>query len=298
MNIICMSGGLGNQMFQYALYLKYKSLGIETKIEDWTEYVGRDNARPLFLKTAFGIDYPRVTLKEYHRYTDSFPGLFSKIKRKIRGRHSTEYIEVSCNFDPEILKKNDTYVRGCFQSERYFKDIEEIVRKEYTFTDEVASKAAKVLIESGLSEEEARFRSQVPYTSIHIRRGDYLTLPENYGNICTEEYYDRAIKHILSVEPHTVFLVFSNDQEWALLWAQKYLKQGIEMIVVTGTDEDTGYIDMFIQTGCKHNIIANSSFSWWGAYLNQNDNRVVIAPSKWANHIDQRDIYSEWMTMV
>lgn len=330
-----MSGGLGNQMFEYALYLKYKSLGIDAKFEDWTEYENRSNRRALSLKTAFGIDYPRATLREYHQFTDSFPGIAAKIKRRLKGRHSSEYIEASCNFDPEILKKNDTYVRGYFQSEKYFKDIEDTIRSEFTFTEKVRQKAYDILIDSGLDEPDTKeligrgercgafdFGRKSPtdsepigasasnpinlspiirgsvFTSIHIRRGDYLNLPENYGNICTEEYYDRAIRHIRSIEPDTIFLVFSNDPEWALLWAQQYLKTGIEMIVVTGTSEDDGYVDMFIQSCCNHNIIANSSFSWWGAYLNQNDNRVVIAPSKWANHIDQQDIYSDWMTKL
>lgn len=286
MNIIRMTGGLGNQMFQYALWLKYRSLGVEAKFEDFTEYDNRDNARPISL-WVFGIDYPKCTLDEYHKYTDSYPGIISKIKRHTLGRNNREYTEATCNFDSEILKKDNSYITGYFQSEKYFEDIKDEVLGAFTFKSDVIEEALKIY--NGKFENTA---------SIHIRRGDYINLEGQYGNICTEEYYDKSIELLASKKKVNRFLIFSNDTQWAKEWSAKYEENGFGMIVIEGTTEDTGYLDMCLMSLCEHNIIANSSFSWWGAYLNRNPDKMVIAPKTWINKFNQTDIYTKDMVRV
>ena len=130
--------------------------------------------------------------------------------------------------------------------------------------------------------------SQVSYTqqikscesvSIHIRGGDYLRTQEyaEYGNICTKEYYEKAINALKAVYTNPVFYVFTNDA----LYAQNMLSGLNEQFVyVTGTTVET---DLYLQSICNSNIIANSTFSWWAAYLNRNKDKIVIAPSKWHN---------------
>ncbi|MCQ2080758.1 MAG: alpha-1,2-fucosyltransferase [Lachnospiraceae bacterium] len=286
MNIIRMTGGLGNQMFQYALWLKYRSLGIDAKFEDFTEYDNRDNKRPISL-WVFGIDYPKCNLEEFYEYTDSKPGILAKIKRHTLGRKSREYIESTPNFDENILKKDDSYITGYFQSEKYFEDIKDEVIEAFSFNDDVILKAIEIYNDD--------FEN---VASIHIRRGDYLNLQEQYGNICTEKYYDNAINLLVKEKNVKKFLIFSNDVQWAAKWSERYTSLGFEMVIIKGTSEDTGYLDMYLMSCCQHNIIANSSFSWWGAYLNRNPEKMVIAPKIWINGKNQTDIYTKDMVRL
>ena len=283
MNIIRMTGGLGNQMFQYALGMKYLNMGIDVKFEDFTEYEGRDNARPICLD-AFGIDYPKCTRDEFMEFTDSYPGLLNKIRRHTFGRKSREYHESSAEFDSKLLMQDNSYITGYFQSEKYFEDIKDEVLERFTFKESIVGEALGLLKD----DEEALALT----ASVHIRRGDYLELEEQYGGICTEEYYAKAIGLLSDVRK---FLVFSNDSEWAKAWSKKYVDRGITMKIIEGTDESTGYLDMCLMSMCGHNIIANSSFSWWGAYLNKNPNKKVIAPKCWINSAERKDIYTQDM---
>jgi len=302
MNIIRMTGGLGNQMFEYALFLKYKSMGIESSFEDFTEYEGHDNRRPILLNEAFGIEYPKASRKEYYSMTDRSPSFFSKVRRKLFGAKASVYEESTADFDAHIFDLDNTYICGYFQSDRYFDDIKEKVSEAYSFRDEVKARAEDILKNAldnsgNVSEDELDelFGKSV---SIHIRRGDYLDNEGNYGNICTDEYYDKAVRYFADRNPEYVFLVFSNDAEWTDKWILDYQAKGIKMINVVGTTEDTGYYDMYLMSRCDHNIIANSSFSWWAAYLNANPEKKVIAPPKWTNHLLQKDIYTKDMIVL
>lgn len=275
-------------MFQYALFLKYISMGVEAKFDDFTEYVGRDNARPIEL-SVFDIDYPKATKEEYMDYTDSYRDPLRRARRLLFGRKSREYTEVICTFDEEVLKKDNAYISGYFQSEKYFLDIKDEVIKSFSFNENTKKSGMDLLAQNGVTLDGET-------VSVHIRRGDYLKFPGVYGNICTEDYYDRAIKYICEQVSNPRFLIFSNDTAWCEEWVKKYPE--LDMRLIKGTDEDTGYIDMYLMSLCKHNIVANSSFSWWGAYLNRNSEKLVIAPKKWLNNHDETDIYTEEMIRI
>lgn len=275
-------------MFQYALFLKYISMGVEAKFDDFTEYVGRDNARPIEL-SVFDIDYPKATKEEYMDYTDSYRDPLRRARRLLFGRKSRVYEEVICTFDEEVLKKDNAYISGYFQSEKYFFDIRDEVIKSFSFNENTKKAGMDLLAQNGVTLEGET-------VSVHIRRGDYLKFPGVYGNICTEEYYDRAINYICEQVSNPRFLIFSNDTDWCEEWVKKYPE--LDMRLIKGTDEDTGYIDMYLMSLCKHNIVANSSFSWWGAYLNRNSEKLVIAPKKWLNNHDETDIYTEEMIRI
>lgn len=280
--IIQLSGGMGNQMFQYALYLQLKALGKNVKIDDKTEYEGR-NARPIRLDV-FAAGYATPTETEMRCLTDSYPDLFSKIRRKIRGRQTAEYKEHSPRFDETVLQINRAYLVGCWQSEKYFADIRENVRKAFTFQ--------KIELSPKMKEYEAKMQ-ETNSVSLHIRRGDYLQVSDVYGGICTEEYYEKAMKRMEGWNPDCHFFVFTNDAQWV---KENYSKSNLT--VVEGNDEDAGYIDMYLMTQCKHYILANSSFSWWGCYLNPSETKKVIAPKTWANGRDYSDIYWEGMHLI
>ena len=294
MNIIRMTGGLGNQMFQYALYLKLRSMERDVKMDDITEYV-LSNARPIML-WAFGIEYPKATREEINRLTDGSLQLVHRIRRKLFGRKSLECQEKDCNFDPAVLEKDPAYLTGYFQTEKYFSDIAKQVREAFVFSDKIWD---------GLSSETAEkikvYEQRIddtPSVAVHIRRGDYLETSEVYGGICTEAYYEAAISLMKEKVPGATFFVFSNDGKWATDWAKKMESDENSFVVIEGTTEDTGYLDLLLMSKCRHYIIANSSFSWWGAWLGSAKDKCVIAPSKWLNGKDYTDIYTKDMVKI
>lgn len=295
MVIIRMTGGLGNQMFQYALYLKLVSQGKEVKFDDTSEY-RLDNARPIML-WAFGLDYPKASQYEIDKITDGFMKLSHRIRRKLFGRKSCKYEEKGCNFDELVLEKEPAYLTGYFQSEKYFKTVETQVREAFCFKEAIFNGLSewlenKIRIYQNAIDEELS-------VSLHIRRGDYLENNEVYGGICTQEYYSRAIRLMKERYPEAVFYVFSNDDAWASDWCIEQEKEYRNRFVsVTGVMEEMGYLDMYLMSRCKHHIIANSSFSWWGAYLNADKQKCIVAPAKWFNNQDCRDIYTKDMIKI
>lgn len=299
MDIIRMTGGLGNQMFQYALYLKLCEMGREVKFDDVAEY-RLENARPIML-WAFGISYPKASAVEINEITDGFLKLSHRIRRKLFGRRSLEYHEKDCNFDPQVLQRDPAYLTGYFQSEKYFKDIENQVRKAFTFSDRIWEG-----LEPGIREKIEKYLERIQKSlsvSIHVRRGDYLTTSQVFGGICTEEYYRSAVGKMLECFPEALFFVFSNDIQWVREWISGICGERENLtedrfVVMEGTTEETGYLDMFLMSKCRHHILANSSFSWWGAWLNPAGNKKVIAPSVWFNNQNSRDIYTEKMIRI
>lgn len=292
MIIIRMTGGLGNQMFQYALYLKLCSMGREVKFDDITEYE-LDNARPVML-WAFGLTYPRADQEEINKITDGFLKLSHRIRRKLFGRKSLEYQEKNCNYDPQVLQRDPAYLTGYFQSEKYFMDVEEQVRRAFTFSEGIWK---------GQDEEIRRkmqnFLGQIQgceSVSVHVRRGDYLEKEEIYGGICTEAYYKSAIEYMQRKRKESRFFLFSNDPEWVREWVNANYRGDNRFVIIEGTQEETGYLDLLLMSRCKNHIIANSSFSWWGAWLDENPEKKVIAPAKWANNQEFTDIY--WNGMI
>lgn len=280
--VVQLSGGMGNQMFQYALYLQLKAMGRKVKIDDITEYEGKD-ARPIRL-SVFDARYATPTETEMKCLTDSYLDVVSKIRRKLTGRQTAAYIEKSQLFDPEVLQKERAYLIGCWQSEKYFKDIQEQVREAFTFKN--------INLSAKMQEYEVQMQSKNS-VSLHIRRGDYLQVSDVYGGICTEEYYTKAMKYMEEAMPDCHFFVFTNDP----VWVKENYKQN-NITIVEGNDEDAGYIDMYLMTRCKHYILANSSFSWWGCYLNPSKEKIVLAPSQWFKGRDCRDVYTDEMKII
>ena len=280
--VIQLSGGMGNQMFQYALYLQLKALGKNVKIDDKTEYEAR-SSRPIRLPV-FDAGYEKPTEAEMKCLTDSYLDLASKIRRKLTGRKTAAYVEKGQLFDFKVLEMDRAYLIGWWQSEKYFLNVKDKVREAFSFKNIELSERMKAY---------AKAMESCNSVSIHIRRGDYLQVDEVYGGICTEEYYEIAMQKMRKEIPDCRFFIFTNDIPWV-----KEHMQGEDITVVEGNDEDSGYIDMYLMTCCKHYILANSSFSWWGCYLNPSENKKVIAPKTWANGRDCRDVYTDEMEKI
>lgn len=277
--IVGYMSGLGNQMFQYAL------------------------AKCLMLKGAYVTgdfsDYYMVGEERKFILDDVFPTIFikkcnSKLKNQYKNdifTHITEQSVLSVDrkeADMSILEIKQGYFEGYWQSYQYVEFAEKELRKDFRFA---YGNEEKLIL---LSKMITRMEKTV---SVHIRRGDYLegNNKKHFGNICTEEYYERAIEYIKNYISKPVFYFFSNDIEWV---KDKYGKLDAVYISEEMFDDYKDWYDMYLMSCCKHNIIANSSFSWWGAWLNSNENKIVIAPSKWVNNCEIIDICpKEWVRL-
>ena len=263
MNIIRMSGGLGNQMFQYALYLKLCSLGKEVKFDDINEYRS-ENVRPIML-SVFGIEYPRATWQEIVEFTDGSMDVLKRIRRKLFGRKAIEYCE-SGFYDAQVLSFESMYLRDSFQSEKYFADIKDEVRKIYRFPDLDKMHLPEKLYNSTMACLEQIEGTQA--VGIHMYRSDSRTDEELYEGICTEKYYVGAVNYLQEKYPDAFFYIFSNEPKWVKKLVDQLVKSQIteemtraqikekkkRFVMVETNTEYTGYLDMFLMSKCKHNV--------------------------------------------
>lgn len=292
MDIIRMEGGLGNQLFQLALYRQLQFMGRTVKMDVTTEYGRVKDREPMLW--VFDAVYEKASQEEINRLTDGFMDLPSRIRRKLTGRRTKKYAEADCNFDPQVLIRTPAYLTGYFQSEKYFEDVKETLHRELRFSDSVYEN-----IPSALADSIREYKHQMEQTesvALHVRRGDYLEHPEIYGVSCTTEYYRSAVRFIRERHPDAKFFVFTNDSEWTEQWMKENFLG--DFTLIRGTTEETGYLDLMLMSCCKHQIMANSSFSWWGAWLNPNPEKIVIAPDPWFGDRECRDVYTEGMIRI
>ena len=288
MIIIQLKGGLGNQMFQYALYLQLKNLGREVKIDDETGFI--DDKLRIPVLDRFGIEYERATKDEVIQITDSKMDLWSRIRRKITGRRTFRIDEESGIFDPRILEKENAYLVGYWQSEKYFPDEDVIASIKDAF-----EKRPQEIMQDSVSWTTLQQIECCESVSLHVRRTDYIDAEHiHIHNICTEKYYKSAIDRIRNKYPGAVFFIFTDDKEWC----KQHFRGPNFFVVELDENANTDIAEMTLMSRCKHHIIANSSFSWWAAWLNDNPNKIVIAPEKWINDRAMDDIYTARMTKI
>lgn len=274
-------GGVGNQMFQYALGKNLSFLkNVDVKFDiTWFDKFEKDTVPRYYSLQEFNITEKIATKKEI--------GKMEKYK-KINGRRNflhnffiandSIYVrERSTNFDKRILEvKDNTYLYGYWQSEKYFKNVRDIVRKEFV----LKNKPSNNFKESIKLINEFDNNS----VSIHIRRGDYtLNKIKKTIGLCPLDYYYKAIKFIKKNIKNPMFFIFTDDVEWV----KKNLRinDSIKFIsrskVISTESKNKDYEELILMSRCKNNIIANSSFGWWGAWLNNNPNKIVITPKQW-----------------
>lgn len=275
MIIIKLCGGLGNQMFQFALYTKFISLGKDVKLDK------RDIERSIF--EVFDIDTEGIFADDTEKLSDRKRDIFSKVRRRLLGRKKTHYMEkVEGEYDEKIFEMSDKYLDGYWQTEKYFEGIKQSILQAYQFKNNLNSENERIL---------KKIMSEETSVSIHVRMGDYNTEINQkiYGNICTEQYYETAIAYFEENYKNPTFFLFSNEPE-----KLGKLGQGRNTIVVDiNSQPEMAWADMLLMSKCKHNIIANSTFSWWGAWLNTYSQKKVIAPKKWINNQAMVDICPE-----
>ena len=212
------------------------------------------------------------------------------IFRNFRNKQKLNVLsEKQFEFNPAYLHTQDnTYVIGNFQSEKYFSAIQNEMRKDFQFKKplETENEQWKKKIENGHS------------ISLHIRRSDYLSIAKNASKFSqlSLQYYQDAIKYISAKIDNPVFFIFSDDSEWV----KANVKTDFQMHFIDNNKGKNNYRDMQLMSYCKHNIIANSTFSWWGAWLNNNQDKLVIAPNAWFTDvsINSQDILpTKWIKL-
>jgi len=297
MIIVSLFGGLGNQMFQYACGKSVASrLGVELKldvslVQDRAErknFTYRD-----YELGVFKIKEEIATIEEVRQY---IPNLWNsklylkqlyKLKRFFNGNSFyNEKLKFIYNKDIEQVKDN-TYLYGYFQTEIYFKTLRNELLQIFRIQQEID------LINSSLISQMKSENS----ISIHVRRGDYLNSPFEILDI--QNYYQKAIEFIQKEINSPVFYIFTNDY----LWVEKNFELlNIKKTIVKINSGNQSYLDMILMSNCKHNICANSSFSWWGAWLNTNPSKIVIAPDRWFKNAEYVNSISDllpkgWITI-
>jgi len=287
MVIVRLEGGLGNQLFQYAagrrLALK---TGTSLKLDCGLYAAG--SRRPYGLDT-LSIRAETATPAEVRSFRGWKGSIPDRLLTRITRRPSwlaprTFYREASFRFDPTALTlRPPVYLWGYWQSQRYFEDVAEQVRSELVPRE----------VRPGVASLRSRMEERNS-ASVHVRRGDYVhssSASRTHGT-CGPEYYARALDQVLRRQPGVEFYVFSDDPAWAR-----------EHVALPGQATHVStlgfapYEELFLMSSCHHHIIANSTFSWWGAWLNPSREKVVIAPERWfsSSAIDASDVVpSAW----
>ncbi len=298
MIVVKLKGGLGNQMFQYAigrhLAIKHKTpLKLDlTFLLDRTpkkDFVFRDYDLDVFnLETDFATSDDLKPFKEFR--ISRLTKLYNSIPRMLRKAYVL--VEPHFHFSKEILDAPDNiYLDGYWQSEKYFTDIEDVIRKDFTFKDPLSGKAAEMA---------TIIQNEPAAVCLNVRRADFVTSKkaQQFHGFTGVEYYQKAVAFLEGKKIENLHLfVFSDDIEWC----SEHLKFDHPTTFVTKEYAGRKYgAYLQLMTLCRHFIIPNSTFAWWGAWLNRDNTKIVVAPKQWFRDpsVNTSDIIpSEWIRL-
>lgn len=293
MVISSINGGLGNQMFQYAFGRAFSlakgtelSVGVDA-LYDYSLHNGYE------LERLFNLPSGKASESDYRSvlgWRGSKKIRQALVRRRfawIRGPHI--FVEPHYHYSEQVLDlPKECYVVGYWQSEKYFQDCQDVIREDFTFY-------------LPLSTQNREIKEQIDSCdaiSMHIRRGDYINNQHTFNThgVCSMNYYTKAIDFIANQCGSPMLFVFSDD----MAWVKDNLKLEIPCQYLEHNSGIESYNDMRLMSMCKHHIIANSSFSWWGAWLNASPEKQVVAPKHWFNvsQFDTRDLIpDDWIKM-
>ncbi|MCC7400747.1 MAG: alpha-1,2-fucosyltransferase [Chitinophagaceae bacterium] len=286
MNKVSIYGGLGNQMFQYAFCVALNQKGKKSEI-DFSNYLfydyhhGFDLGRAFKIKLRFPynvLNYFLINCEPVYKNKIISKVLRNFVKSDRSGKFKKYQEREEFKYDANVFELDSSRFVGVWQVESYFSEFCDMIRKEFTF------KLPRDGVNSILKDKIRSCNS----VGIHIRRGDYIDERWKYTHNVLEgsNYYVNAVKIIDEKiwDPH--YFVFSDDPEW--------VKANLKLLNATFVTHNKGkrsYLDMYLMSLCKHNIIANSTFSWWAAWLNNNENKIVIIPDHWLKNSETPGIY-------
>lgn len=287
-------GGLGNQMFQYALYYQFQKQGKDVQA-DLFYYDITPDAMPFVLTDVFQNIELQCSIEK---------GLHNKVMRNPNRRLSLKIIDLlqykmcldKCQYIYEmeegyyckyIKSVKNGYIEGFWQTEKYFEDNRNDIKRIFTFRN----------VDNDTLNYYLELIKSTNSVSLHIRRGDYLIDVNSkiFGGICNKEYYQAAMDYMNQKLDNPHYFVFSDDIEWAKRYVSVQNVTYVDIYNIHGYED---WYDMYLMSKCKHNIIANSSFSWWGAWLNQNEDKIVLTPRKWINGKKTPDIWARYWIKI
>ena len=288
MILVELIGGMGNQMFQYAAA---KSLALHHNEElklvangGTAKNIPEGIQQRQFDLHHFQVPDPLADTDEIRNFSSL--SVLEKLREKAKPNHKRKiYREPFFHYDVNFFEaRSNVFLKGLWQSEKYFDKYKNDIRRIFKFKDENIT-SFKDVIEK---------MSQQNSIALHIRRGDYLAkVSLHVLGLMSIEYYKKAIELLSSKVNDPVFYIFSDD----IGWAKENLKID-NAVFVSGSITKHHIGDLYLMSRCKHHIIANSSFSWWGAWLNNNPEKIVITPKKWFNKgpKDTQDLIpDEWI---
>lgn len=292
MVIVHMQGGLGNQLFQYAFGRAIAARsGARLLFDmDFFDLAPGDHTARTYGLDAFGLHCERATPEQIAVARQRG----SMLRARLHGLHprlapDRSVKERGFTFDPRMLEvRGDAYFSGYWQSPRYFAGIEQALREQVTLRlplpDRLQGIAARIAVAGGIG--------------VHVRRGDYISNPHASAHFvpCDAAYYAAATRMLRAEAPDTPVFIFSDD----MAWAREHVPVPGEVHHVQADPHDHPAMHLHLMAMCQHQVIANSSFSWWAAWLNQHPGRRVIAPKRWFTDpsMDTRDLIpSDWIRL-
>lgn len=284
-----MACGLANRMFQYSYYLYLKSLGYDAKVDFYT------SAKLAHETVAWNRIFPKAPFEEASRLAVMIDGGGSSFQARFRRR----FLPFTCNveqmptsFDaPKPSEAKRKYIIGVFQNAEMVSAVKEEVMKAFRFPE----------IEGEANHRIMKEMSECESVAIHVRKGkDYAAL-DWYSHTCEMDYYRTAVDYMKSHLEHPKFYVFADNPEWVRENFKDFEYTFVEGNPTSGWGS---HFDMQLMSSCRHNIISNSTYSWWGAFLNRNTSKIVIGPKYWYNpkgHYkevsSERVLYKNWIAL-
>jgi len=282
MIIVKLSGGLGNQMFQYAAGRRlafHRNVPLKLDLAGFGATTPEETPRHYALNV-FNIAEEFAGPEEVAQLCKPGNNLLMKSLKNVSGiflslSRQTCFKERHFHFDPSLLRLgSNVYLDGYWQSEKYFCSAQNIIRNDFTVSTPLA----------GANLDASNRIISTNSVSLHVRRGDYVTNPAtgHYHGLCSPEYYQQAVDYIANRTSDPHLIIFSDD----ICWVREQLRLPRPVTFVEHNGPEFSHEDLRLMSLCKHNIIANSSFSWWGAWLNRNPEKMVVAPEQWFNRQD------------
>lgn len=292
MVIVKLLGGLGNQMFQYATG---RAVAHRLRVElllDVSGFAHYDLRRYELDEWAIQARVASSEELASAGVAAHPPTLLSRMGQALGfGRPLNSFKEASFAYDPGVLQvAAPAYLDGYWQSDRYFSEVADLLRRDFVLKHQPDINNQRMTVRIHEASTQA--------VSLHIRRGDYVSNPQTaqYHGVCSLDYYRTAANYISERVSNPHFFVFSDD----LAWVSENIKLNHAMTLVNVNGADRGAWDMTLMMACRHHVIANSSFSWWGAWLNPHADKIVVAPKRWfsgASHDTSDLIPASWVRL-
>lgn len=282
-------GGLGNQMFCYAAgraVAERNKVALKLDTRGYPDLDGRTFELWRFDITAVPASPRELARCDRRSHNRKINRALHKLRFWRSYGQSGHFRQRGYAFDEEFMKVGgDAYLEGLFQSEKFFVSAAETLRREFQVQDEHLDTLTRAMA--------ARMKS-CESVSLHVRRSDYVNHPR-YRHVvapCSLEYYQKALGIIRErvTDPHV--FVFSDEPEWC----RANLPLDGRFTVIDANPPEKPWLDLHLMTSCRHHVLANSSFSWWGAWLAESKDQIVVAPAQWLlpdSALDDRDIVPE-----